>query len=280
VGGDSTPYRGAGFLNTVEAYDPSTNSWTTKAPMPTARTSLAVGVVSGILYAVGGYNGYALTVVEAYDPKTNRWTTKASMPTALEGGSPAAGVVNGLLYVTNVGIVETYDPSRDAWTVLAPAPWQLFAQTGAVFNGIFYAIGGTGPAGGGEGAEGVAAYDPASNSWATKTHMPTGRGYLASGVINGLVYVVGGYDSNNGCTGRYANCDVFYRTAEAYSPSTDSWATAQPMPTSRAYLAAGVINGTLYAVGGWSCRWVIPRDGAPPARLVCVLLGTVEAFTP
>jgi hypothetical protein len=49
----------AGFspLNTVEAYDPSTDTWSTKAPMPTARAELGVGVVNGILYAIGGAVG-------------------------------------------------------------------------------------------------------------------------------------------------------------------------------------------------------------------------------
>src|SRR5439155_1743870 len=42
------------FLATVDAYDPVTNTWTPKAPMPTARAALGVGAINGILYAVGG----------------------------------------------------------------------------------------------------------------------------------------------------------------------------------------------------------------------------------
>jgi hypothetical protein len=38
------------ILNTVEAYDPLTNTWTPKAPMPTARYNFGAGVVNGILY--------------------------------------------------------------------------------------------------------------------------------------------------------------------------------------------------------------------------------------
>src|SRR5437899_10589569 len=55
-------------------------TWTTKAPMPTARWGLAAGVVNGILYAIGGggTSGFSdPTVVEAYDLATNTWTTKA-----------------------------------------------------------------------------------------------------------------------------------------------------------------------------------------------------------
>lgn|SRR5437667_9891332 len=58
--------------------------WTTKAPLATPRHHLAVGVVNGVLYAVGGYGGYygpPLNVVEAYNPVANAWATKAPMPT-------------------------------------------------------------------------------------------------------------------------------------------------------------------------------------------------------
>src|SRR5438477_693139 len=93
--------------------------WTTAASMPTARGTLGVATVNGILYAVGGVNNNTpytpLATVEAYDPATNTWTTKASMPTARAGVGVAA--VNGLLYAVggfttgNVGTVEAYDPA-------------------------------------------------------------------------------------------------------------------------------------------------------------------------
>ncbi len=84
------------LLNTVYAYDPTSNTWSTKAPMLTARSGLGVGVVNGILYAVGGDNGEPLTTVEAYDPATNSWTTKAPMPTPRY--FLGIGVISGLLY--------------------------------------------------------------------------------------------------------------------------------------------------------------------------------------
>ena len=53
--------------------------------MPTERYGLDVGVVNGIVYAVGGLGGSAwqyLATVEAYDPATDTWTEKPpiSMP--------------------------------------------------------------------------------------------------------------------------------------------------------------------------------------------------------
>src|ERR1700687_666723 len=53
----------------IQEMPQSFGSWTTKAPLPTARYAPAASVVRGILYVVGGDNaGNPLKVVEAYDP--------------------------------------------------------------------------------------------------------------------------------------------------------------------------------------------------------------------
>ena len=50
-------------------YDPATNQWSTKAPMPTARTGLGAAATGGLLYAVGGWSGGTdLQTVEQYAP--------------------------------------------------------------------------------------------------------------------------------------------------------------------------------------------------------------------
>src|SRR5437773_1923428 len=78
------------FLNSCRsATEPCTDCWTTKASMLTPDVEFGVGVMNGILYAVGA-------VVQAYDPVANSWTTKASMPT--RRGGLGVGVVNGVLY--------------------------------------------------------------------------------------------------------------------------------------------------------------------------------------
>ena len=78
--------------STVEAYDPSTDTWTTKSPMPTARSGLSVCEVDGIIYAISGFtdmnNPLSTNTVEAYDPKTDTWTTKAPIPTVRASFQP------------------------------------------------------------------------------------------------------------------------------------------------------------------------------------------------
>lgn len=109
-------------VTTVEAYDPATASWTTKAAMHTARGSFATSVVYGKIYAIGGaanaYNSSELATVEAYDPTTDTWSPMPSMQ--VKRKALASAVVNGKIYaiggVSNAGwalplaSVEEYEP--------------------------------------------------------------------------------------------------------------------------------------------------------------------------
>jgi hypothetical protein len=65
----------AGYSRRLDVYDPSTNTWRTKASMPTARDFLGTAVVDDTLYAIGGVNQIlgpgpivGLHTVEAYRP--------------------------------------------------------------------------------------------------------------------------------------------------------------------------------------------------------------------
>ncbi len=61
-----------GFLRTVEAYDPSTNLWSTKYSMPEARQSMASSAVNGKIYVLGGRtNNTAIATVEEYNPASD-----------------------------------------------------------------------------------------------------------------------------------------------------------------------------------------------------------------
>ena len=55
VGGVYSPGSSTGFMDAVQAYDPATNTWTIRAPLPNAGTELAVGVRNNTLYVLGGF---------------------------------------------------------------------------------------------------------------------------------------------------------------------------------------------------------------------------------
>src|SRR5690349_21754739 len=81
---DDHPVMSVGFddMEMAAAVAAPTNVWTARAAMPTARTAHAVGVVNGVIYAVGGTrdNIKPLATLQAYDPATNTWVTKAALP--------------------------------------------------------------------------------------------------------------------------------------------------------------------------------------------------------
>jgi hypothetical protein len=94
IGGQT---KAGSYLRTVEAYDPVTDTWTSKADMPTARFGLSTNVVDGIIYAIGGGTPpQSVPAVEAYDPATDTWTTKTEMTTSRLWLSSSA--VDGRIY--------------------------------------------------------------------------------------------------------------------------------------------------------------------------------------
>ena len=90
-------------LNSLEVYTPGLNSWSSKTPMPTARYGVAIGVIDGKLYVAGGFGGGGpLRTLEVYDPATNNWYDtpwESPWPMTTPRYSPAAAVLNGMLYV-------------------------------------------------------------------------------------------------------------------------------------------------------------------------------------
>jgi N-acetylneuraminic acid mutarotase len=253
----------AGFDATVVV--PPCNCWSTKASMPTARFSLGVAAIGGILYAVGGRTGGGLSsvaTVEAYAPTTNTWTTKASMPTAR--GELGVAVVGGILYAvggslenndyaTALGTVEAYDPATNTWTTKASMPTPR-AELGVVaINGILYAVGGRNGNLNPAILTTVEAYDPSTDTWTTKASTPADRENLGVAAINGILYAVGG-------------CSVTCPSArvDAYDPTTDTWTTKSSMPTPRQNLGVAANNGTVYSVGGYDFGFVATVEAYDP----------------
>lgn len=227
---------------------PGSGTWTTKAPMPTARTGVVTGVIAGQLYVAAGIP----SAVEVYDPSLDTWTSRAPIPTNRPYAS--AGVIDGKLYVVGgctfscspggtTNVLEVYDPSTNTWTSAAPMPTARAGLATGVIGGKLYAAGGfqycAGPC---PIYNTLEVYDPATNTWTTKAPMPTARAQMGGSVINGELHLVGG-TTNGGASGALA-------TLEIYDPSADAWTTNAPMPTPRYALGAGEMNGILYAVSG------------------------------
>ena len=151
----TTPHRS---LGTNEVYDPETNKWETRSPMPTSRNHAAVGVVNGKIYVLGGrlgavfVNASPTDVVEEYDPAIDSWTfAKARMPMPRSG--TAYGSYKGKIYVAGgeyldnqiVGVyreLQAYDPANDEWTMLPPMAIPRHGLVGGISGDRFYVVSG------------------------------------------------------------------------------------------------------------------------------------------
>ena len=237
-------------VNAVTAYNPSTNSWTSKASLPAARqTGNGAATINGIMYLAGGHDAArALTrTLYAYNAATNTWSTKAAMPVFSSCGGSAAYA--GKLYVFSgctrsstggqvaTGLLHRYDPGTNTWTTLPRAPAAHFEPVVAVTGGKLYVVGGNNGSGAAFGR--VDMYNPATNTWSMRATMPTARVAASGAAIGGKLQVIGGRNGNN-----------YLTTVEAYDPLTNTWSTRTSMPTGRAAFGVGGISGFLYAVGG------------------------------
>jgi N-acetylneuraminic acid mutarotase len=86
---------GAGFqsdmTDALEVFDPATNSWTTRASMPTVRGGLNAAVANGCLHLFGGEgSGGVFPQHEVYDPTTDTWKALPAMPRPVHGVTGAA----------------------------------------------------------------------------------------------------------------------------------------------------------------------------------------------
>jgi N-acetylneuraminic acid mutarotase len=84
----------------------------------------------------------------------------------------------------------------------------------------------------------------AEDTWTTKGDMPTARFSLSTSMVNGKIYAIGG-----DLRGRGAPLST--STVEEYDPATDTWTARADMPTARWGLSASVVNGKIYAIGGY-----------------------------
>jgi N-acetylneuraminic acid mutarotase len=118
-------------VDIVEEYNPATNLWTLRAPMPTPRSAMAWGTFNGRIYAAGGEIRHrdiwgTYTTVEAYDPKSNTWARLPPMPLPRHGLAgdfigPRLHLVSGSVQSgTNVPGLVTNSDRHDVLVVAAP----------------------------------------------------------------------------------------------------------------------------------------------------------------
>ena len=228
-----------------EVYDPSTDTWQVKKPLPSPRSFVSTAAVDSTVYAIGGIHDgfhpdFGTSTVYAYDTGTDSWTQRANMLQPRYAASP--GVVDGIIY--NVGgnhtekNCEAYNPATDRWTRKPDIPEAYGGVMVASYGGLIYGFGG----GFDRTFQTLYAYDPKTDGWTQKANMPTARATSQAVVVDGKMYVLGGYTS-------YPLGDVL-PDLEVYDPVADSWKKLPDMPFPRTMFGAAAVNGKIYTIGG------------------------------
>ncbi len=154
-------------------YDPKENKWSKVASMNTRRLGVAVAVLGGYLYAVGGSDGQMPLNTGRLDRAFNRvfpthgyWLIRILLCSSWRS-------CFGLF----VSAVERYDPRQNKWTLVAPMSTRRKHLGCAVYNNWIYAVGGRDDATELSSAE---RYNPHTNTWSSIVAMSSRRSGVSS----------------------------------------------------------------------------------------------------
>ena len=261
------------IANSVDKYNPATNTWTPLAPMPTvggkttAVTHQGIAVVDDKVWLVGGRvgdnPGPVTDAVWIYDITNNSWSKGPSLPLR-RGGGGLGRLGRKLHYVggfdenascdVNIHLVYDLDQPAAGWqdyTMRSPMPMPRTHFGTVVYGGKLYTVGGQNGhdgCGGGVNNKLLHAYDPITDKWTRLADLPGVQSHIepSTFVHNDKIVVVGG--QTNG------------KTVWEYDPTSNKWTVIDGMTLPLALLAPGarVYAGNLFVVNGGA-----PGTGTP-----------------
>ena len=260
-----SPNPTTGFVGTNEEYDPATDTWTTKKPMPTPRSNFAIAAYDNKIYcisnAVVGFELdeiYHLFMVpiwsgvnEVYDPLTDTWETKSPMPTAALNAK--ANALNGIIYVFDGTNNWAYDPASDSWTTKASAPTEVGGYPSAIIGEKIYVIGNYSP---------VQIYDTSTDSWSQGARSPridpNGVAVATTGAsAPKQIYLFTVAQYGWVPYGPTDTAGSSRRTTFVYNPEIEFWSAGAVMPDFRVDFGAATIDDKIYTVGGYSLNHLL-----------------------
>ena len=243
IGGVTNWNSESSYTGVNEVYDPATDIWETKAPMPNPVSATAT-VVNGRIYVIGG-GGANKTLNQVYDPATNTWTIKTPMPDGLVlGGGPntmsnfLSANINDKIYVmryynpyhtSDPSGTWIYNPANDSWASLPandswaspyPSPFPILSKP------YPYPFS-----------------DPITGWWSHAAGATTG--------VNALKRIYVFFD-------RYPYSPSI--PLLAFDPSNYGWAKISEVPTTRRSFGVAVVNDVLYTIGGRTYDYPYPDD--------------------
>ena len=229
----------------VDAYSPSSDSWSTLAALGTARAgALAVTLTSGKILVASG----SPTSAEVFDPAANAWTAVGN--TVPEGRGAIVALADGRALVTagTTAAVDIYDPADNMFHGAAAMGQARTAAGAARLPGGKVLVAG----GFGDDFRGLASgevYDPATNTWqGVGNAMPSVHARPFTVVLpDGKVLIIGS-EHNRADGGSVHSPDV-----AIYDPATNLFAAAAAMTQTHTFGSAVMLaDGRVLVTGGFA----------------------------
>ncbi len=174
-----------------------------------------------------------------------RWH-RASGRAVMGAGTRLLGCVlgAGLVGVVEAGLAAGAAPAHaqgGAWRAAPSLPVPRQESAVVALDGRIYVIGGY-------GAQPVPdtlvlVYDAVAGTWGEAAPVPEALHHAAAAVVDGKIYLIGGF-------GRSFADRAPVASVWAYDPARDQWEPRAPLPAPRGALAAAVLDGRIYALGG------------------------------
>jgi hypothetical protein len=132
----------------VDEYNPATDSWTLKNPLPDNNFWYsAIVVLNNEMYRIGG-GGYTAPVshLHKYNSTNDPWTNVATLPQALH--APAGTALGGLIYFgggyngTDLEQVRIFDVNTSSFTYTTPLPLPRSYHEMVTIDTCIYSVGG------------------------------------------------------------------------------------------------------------------------------------------
>jgi N-acetylneuraminic acid mutarotase len=238
-------------LKQVEIYDPTTNAWTLKASMGTARIApTATLLQNGKVLVTGGYSGSTYyATAELYNPATDTWSSAGTMTGVVRARHTATLLDNGKVLVvggtngtTSNSTASLYNPATNTWsaTLGAPTTGRFYHTATLLSNGKVLIAGGVNS--GTASLNSAELYNPLLDTFAATPNMPAVRQqHSDTRLAAGQVLLTGGVGSGSTVIG----------TTAIYDATANTWSTGAAMASPRkGHEAALLTDGTVVVFGG------------------------------
>jgi N-acetylneuraminic acid mutarotase len=192
-------------VSTVEEYDPMSDTWRTRAPIPGPRRDLQAVVHQGQVWVFGGNDGTRLVSgCLIYDATTNSWSSGPPMGSTFDkhvvvSGQPYIFIFEQRRVVWGPGAAGSQTPAPNHFAVTSGGQLDFAASPAGIdLGGFAYMIGGERN---GNATSEVIATDVRGTAIMygrveQKASLRFARSNLAAAVVGGRIYAIGGNDAN------------------------------------------------------------------------------------